>query len=179
MLYLIWQLAFPVHTLGAKIRLKIFLRYIFHLIKLRSLVQTLLYISSATVIFFGSWIIWYIAIQQQYIWWHDMWIICCNLKYYTISHNLEKKKRQRSIASTRRVRSLAKARRGDVLKPSKSCPQGSFYLLIHFEKSSQPWLDSKLTCLYDSMIYDIMVPLVSHYSWTKNLMWQTSWCYSP
>ena len=49
LLYLIWQLAFPVHTLGAKVRLKIFLRYIFHLIKLRSLVQTLLYISSATL----------------------------------------------------------------------------------------------------------------------------------
>ena len=54
LLYLIWQLVFLVHTLGAKIRLKIFLSYIFHLIKLRSLVQTLLYISSTTVIFFGS-----------------------------------------------------------------------------------------------------------------------------
>ena len=44
--------------------------------------------------------------------------------------------RQRSRASTRRARSIAKARRGDVLKPFKSCPQGSSYLLIHFENSS-------------------------------------------
>ena len=34
LLCLIWQLAFQVHTLGAKIRLKIFLRYIFLLIKI-------------------------------------------------------------------------------------------------------------------------------------------------
>ena len=64
-----------------------------------------------------------------------------NLLQFEILYNLSqsgKKIRQRSIASTRRVRSLAKARRGDVLKPSKSCPQGSFYLLIHFQKSSQP-----------------------------------------
>ena len=77
MIYLVVGL-FPMHTPGKK---------------LRSLVETLLYISSAIVIFFGSWTIWYIAIQQQYNWWHDMWITCCNLKYYTISHNPKKKKR--------------------------------------------------------------------------------------
>ena len=58
---------------------------------------------------------------------------------FEILYNLsqfEKRIRQRSRASTRRARSLAKVRHGDVLKHSKPCPQGSFYLLIHFEKNS-------------------------------------------
>ena len=48
------------------------------------------------------------------------------------SYKVIKKKIIRSRASTKKARFLAKARRGDVLKPSKPCPQGSFYLLIHF-----------------------------------------------
>ena len=62
-----------------------------------------------------------------------------NLLQSEILYNLSqsgKRIRERSKASTRKARFLAKARRGDVLKPSKSCHQGSFYLLIHFEKSS-------------------------------------------
>ena len=61
-----------------------------------------------------------------------------NLLQFEILYNISqfgKRIRQRSRASTRRARSIAKARRGDVLKPFKSGPQGSSYLLIHFEKS--------------------------------------------
>ena len=62
-----------------------------------------------------------------------------NLLQSEILYNLSqsgKRIRQRSRASTRRARSLAKARHGDVLEPSKPCPQEVSNLLIHFEKSS-------------------------------------------
>ena len=52
-------------------------------------------------------------------------MICENLVQSEILYNLSqsgKKIRQKSRASTRRARSLAKARCGDVLKPSKPCP---------------------------------------------------------
>ena len=52
-----------------------------------------------------------------------------NLLQFEILYNLSqfgKRIRERSKASTRKARLLAKARHGDVLKPSKPCHQGSF-----------------------------------------------------
>ena len=52
-----------------------------------------------------------------------------NLLQFEILYNLSQSGKriwQRSRASTRRPRFLAKAMHGDVLKPSKPCPKGSF-----------------------------------------------------